>query len=108
MAVYGENHPDVADCYYNIAAIYYKSGELDKALEVYERSLGILLEIYDDTHINVAVCYMKMSEIYRIQGNKAKFLDCLKHMYRIMSVNLPEEHSTIISLKKEIESLESK
>ena len=41
----GENHPDVASSYNNIANVYSDQGELDKALEYHNKSLTIKLNI---------------------------------------------------------------
>ncbi len=44
IATFGENHPNVAGSYNNIAVIYYNQGKYDDALELLNKALNILLQ----------------------------------------------------------------
>ena len=40
----GDDHPDVADTYNNMAVVYYNQGKYEEALAMYEKALSIRLK----------------------------------------------------------------
>lgn len=53
LAIYHENHPDVAISYYNIGSLHCNQGEYKKALECYDKALKIQLSYFDENHPDV-------------------------------------------------------
>ena len=50
----GDDHPDVATTYNNMANVYNKQGKNDEALAMYEKALSIRLKKLGDDHPDVA------------------------------------------------------
>ncbi|KAJ1463766.1 expressed protein, partial [Baffinella frigidus] len=50
----GEDHPDVAATYNNIASVYDKQGKHEMALELYEKGLAIKIKALGEDHPSVA------------------------------------------------------
>jgi tetratricopeptide (TPR) repeat protein len=50
----GENHPDVATSYYNIAIVYNSKGDYDNALDYFNKALTIYKSALGDSHPDVA------------------------------------------------------
>ncbi|MBK6983619.1 MAG: tetratricopeptide repeat protein [Bacteroidetes bacterium] len=69
----------------SIGSIYSRSGNIDKALEFYEKALKISREIEDDKA--VSYCLNNIAYIYDSQGFVAKAIDyyykALKQMSKI-------------------------
>ena len=53
-ALYGPNHPNLADSLSNLAILYNQSGEYDKAQPLYERALQIYQTVHGPDHPDVA------------------------------------------------------
>ena len=51
----GDDHPDVATTYNNMASVYDNQGKYDEALAMYEKSLSIKLKKLGDDHPDVAI-----------------------------------------------------
>ncbi|MGC1122969.1 MAG: tetratricopeptide repeat protein, partial [Candidatus Methanofastidiosia archaeon] len=57
LAIYGENHPDVARDYNNLGLAWYALGDSRKAIDYYEKALKIDVGIYGENHPDVARDY---------------------------------------------------
>ena len=53
-ALYGPNHPNLADSLSNLAILYNQSGAYDKAQPLYERALRIYETVHGPDHPDVA------------------------------------------------------
>ncbi|MDE7386308.1 MAG: tetratricopeptide repeat protein, partial [Muribaculaceae bacterium] len=53
LDILGENHPAVAGIYFNIGCTYYRQGDYVRALEYFEKTLGIRLRYFDENHPDV-------------------------------------------------------
>ena len=53
-ALYGPNHPNLADSLSNLAILYNQSGDYDKAQPLYERALQIYQTVHGPDHADVA------------------------------------------------------
>ena len=62
----------MASCYNNIGLVYANQGDYPKALEYYEKSLAIYLNVYGENHPYVAVLYECLYYIYTKLGNTEK------------------------------------
>ena len=75
----GENHPDTASSYNNLAQVYQEKGELETALDFYNKTLTIKLSTVGDSHPHVASCYNNIGNIYADR----KQLDLALEQYKI-------------------------
>ena len=53
LKMLGDNHPDLAGLYHNITILYEEQGDLDKALEYYNKSLNIRLSTVGASNADV-------------------------------------------------------
>ena len=53
-ALYGPNHPNLADSLSNLAILYNQNGAYDKAQPLYERALHIYEAVHGPDHPDVA------------------------------------------------------
>ena len=66
----GPEHPDVATCLNNLAAVYYTQGKCAEAEPLYERSLKIRKKMLRPDHPDVATTYENMAVLYRQIGKE--------------------------------------
>ena len=105
MKKLGDDHPDVATTYNNMAIVYNKQGNYDKVLEYYEMSLVIRLKKLGDDHPDVANTKYNLALLYKNKLNnkveaKKLFEDCV----RIYTTAYGEDHTETIDAKKKVES----
>jgi Tfp pilus assembly protein PilF len=71
----GQNHIDVAACYDNLATVYARLGDLDKAEVCSKTALKIRRDNLNDDHVDVAVPYKNVMAVDhsedRLSSNKA-------------------------------------
>ena len=75
LNLHGEQHPDVADSYRNIADALDDQGEYTKAMENFEKALAIRLKVYGEEHPDVAASFNDMCIINRQLGQYGKALE---------------------------------
>ena len=74
--VFGEDHPNVATSYNNLASGYYRLAEYNKAKELHEKALIIRTNNFGEDHADVAKSYSTLAPVYYSMGeyNQAKEL----------------------------------
>ena len=90
--VLGEEHPNTATIYNNLAMVYNDRGEYEKAEELYEKSLRISEKVLGEEHPDTAASYNNLAEMYRIQGEYEKAEKLNEKSLRIREKLLGEEH----------------
>jgi len=78
MAVGGLGHLDMAAAFFTLGIVHFLQRNYDKALELYEKSLDIIVKIRGSDHMDVAAVYNNMSCVYYKQD---KYEEALA-MYR--------------------------
>ena len=93
--IFGEDHPDVASSYNNLASVYSSLGEYNQAEELYEKALVIWKKINVEDHVDVATIYDNLASVYWSLGkcNQAKELNIKALMIR--KKILDEDHPHI-------------
>jgi hypothetical protein len=72
----GQDHPDVAASYNNIANIYDDQGKYEEALEMHTKSLDIKTRMYGvNNHLDVAASYMGLGIVYESLGKYEEALE---------------------------------
>jgi len=74
IARYGDDHPNVAECYNNIGMVYRVQGEYDEALVQYQKSLEIQIRVLGCEDENVAASYNNIGIVFTVQGDHKKAL----------------------------------
>ena len=99
----GETHPDVAASYNNIGLAYYSLGDYDKALEYYNKALGIQLNVLGENHPDVATIldclvflYSETQQFLKAYKTAEDALNIRKRLY---------EESALANEKQYIEAL---
>ena len=94
--------------YHNLANIYSDTGELDKAIEYYSKSLVMTLRTHGDEHPDVAAAYSNIGVIYDDQGNLTKALEYHQKSLEIELNSLGQDHPNVATSYNNIASIYSK
>ncbi len=90
--VLGNEHPDTAKAYLDIAIIYYKNGDYSKALELNKKTLSIFEKALGKENLNTASTYNEIANIYNIQGNYSEAIEWFKKTMDIFENIFGKEH----------------
>ncbi|MBR3460290.1 MAG: tetratricopeptide repeat protein, partial [Clostridia bacterium] len=71
----GEEHPDTATSYNNIALVYAAKGEYDRALEYHEKALAIREKVLGKEHPDTATSYNNIALVYYAKGEYDRALE---------------------------------
>ena len=95
IKLFGENHQDIAQSYLNIGLTYLRMGDYSKALEMYRKSLPILLQLFGENHSYVAENYMYIGNVYRYKGDYNQALEYLQKSLTIWKNLFGAKHPSI-------------
>lgn len=70
-ALYGPNHPNLADSLSNLAILYNQNGDYDKAQPLYERALQIYQTAHGPDHPDVAHTLTDLAVLHLEQASDA-------------------------------------
>ncbi|WP_256379269.1 tetratricopeptide repeat protein [Brasilonema sennae] len=91
----GEEHPDVAASYNNLALLYYFQGRYTNAEPLYIKALELRQRLLGEEHPDVANSYNNLAELYRSQGRYTEaeplYINALELRLRLLG----EEHPDI-------------
>ena len=90
--ILGEEHPNIAASYNNLAVVYQSQGEYKKAEELYEKSLRIKKRILGKEHPKIAVSYHSLAGVYLHRDEYKHALDYFVKAYKIFLNKLGSEH----------------
>ena len=91
-AVLGDDHPDTAGTYHNMAVVCKNQGQYDKALGYYEKALAIRRAVFGDDHPHTASTYNNMASVYDNQGQYDKALEYYEKALAIRRAVLGDDH----------------
>lgn len=74
----GENHPDVARCYSEMASFYERFGWLGNSLEFYLEAYKILVVRFGPYHVNTQAVYANIKKVYSQWNTEGNFDQWLK------------------------------
>jgi tetratricopeptide (TPR) repeat protein len=69
QTILGNNHPDTAKSYNNLALVLDEKGDYDGALEEYEKSLAIIESVFGTNHPITATVYDNIGRVLRAKGD---------------------------------------
>ena len=90
--VLGEEHPDTASTYNNMATTFEKQHKYEKALDLYEKALAIREKVLGEEHPDTATIYNNMALTYDYRGSPEKALEWYEKALAIRKKVLGEEH----------------
>ncbi|KAJ1469068.1 hypothetical protein T484DRAFT_1982955, partial [Baffinella frigidus] len=99
IKVHGEEHPDVATSYNNIASLFQSQGKYPEALELHTKSLAIDLKLHGPEHPGVARSYNNMACVYFKSQGKEK--EAMEFFEKSLAINLKffgPEHPEVLGL----------
>ena len=88
----GPNHVDVALSYNNIGLVYSKKGDLDQALDNYQRAQEIKEKQQGPNHVDVADSYNNIGEVYSKKGDLDQAMDYYQRALEIKEKQLGPNH----------------
>jgi tetratricopeptide (TPR) repeat protein/ribonuclease BN (tRNA processing enzyme) len=103
--ILGEEHPDTATTYNNIAAVYSNQGEYDRALEWYTKALTIRERVLGIEHPSTAATYNNIAAVYSNQCEYNKALEWYKKALAIYETALGKTHPNTATTYNNIASV---
>ncbi|MHC5937192.1 tetratricopeptide repeat protein [Nostoc sp.] len=91
----GEEHPDVATSYNNLAAIYNSQGQYSEAEPLYKKALELWQRLLGEEHPHVATSYNNLGLLYESQGRYSEAEPLYKKALELWQRLLGEEHRDV-------------
>ncbi|MBQ5607295.1 MAG: tetratricopeptide repeat protein, partial [Prevotella sp.] len=88
--------------YGNIGSVYSSQGDYPKALEYYQKALGIWEKVFGTEHPNVATSYGNIGIVYSSQGDYMRALENFNKSLTLYEKILGAEHSNTIMVREHI------
>ncbi len=88
----GEEHPDTAIGYNNLAGVYKSQGKYREAEELYEKSLRIRERVLGEEHPDTAIGYNNLAGVYESQGKYKMAIPYFFKAYIILLDRLGIDH----------------
>ena len=102
----GENHPDTAISYGNLALLYHAMGEYKKAEPLFLKSQKIKEEVLGENHPSTATSYNNLALLYDAMGEYQKSYGFMKRALEIREFVLPENHPYTIGSRDNLKEIE--
>ncbi len=98
--VLGEEHPDTAASYNNLAGVYASQGEYGKAEVLYKKALAIRERVLGEEHPDTATSYNNLAYVYERQGRYEIAINYYCKAYSVFVCRLGIDHPhTKVTLK---------
>jgi tetratricopeptide (TPR) repeat protein len=88
----GEQHPDTARSYNNVASYLKEQGKAARALPLFEKALAICKEVLGERHLYTATSYYNVADCLQEQGKAAQALPLHEKALAICKEVLGERH----------------
>ena len=88
----GEEHPDVATSYNNLALLYYSQGRYSEAEPLYKKALELRQRLLGEEYPDVATSYNDLALLYCSQGRYSEAEPLYKKALELWQRLLGEEH----------------
>ena len=92
LAHYGEEHPRVADMYFNIGGTYLAMKVVEKAHEYIDKSLQIRISLFGKDHFAVALCLMNIGRSFMLEGKLKKGSSHMQEAKELFSKHFGIDH----------------
>ncbi|MDZ7962310.1 MAG: tetratricopeptide repeat protein [Aulosira sp. DedQUE10] len=91
----GQEHPDVATSYNNLAALYRSQGRYSEAEPLYQTALSLRQRLLGQEHPDVATSYNNLALLYYSQGRYSEAEPLLQKALSLWQRLLGEEHPDV-------------
>ncbi|MBD2341426.1 tetratricopeptide repeat protein, partial [Calothrix sp. FACHB-156] len=91
----GEEHPDVATSYNNLALLYYFQGQYSEAEPLLKKALELRQRLLGEEHPDVATSYNNLAELYESQGRYSEAEPLYQKALELLQRLLGEEHPSV-------------
>jgi tetratricopeptide (TPR) repeat protein len=91
----GEEHPDVATSYNNLAGLYRSQGRYSEAEPLYKKALELYQRLLGEEHPDVATCYNNLAALYDWQGRYSEAEPLYKKALELRQRLLGEKHPSV-------------
>ncbi|MEJ1930063.1 tetratricopeptide repeat protein [Nostoc sp. NIES-2111] len=93
----GEEHPDVATSYNNLAVLYSNQGRYSEAEPLYKKALKLRQRVLGEEHPYIASSYNNLAGLYESQGRYSEAEPLYKKALKLCQRLLGEEHPYVAS-----------
>ncbi|MDZ8027733.1 MAG: tetratricopeptide repeat protein [Nostoc sp. DedQUE11] len=93
----GEEHPDVASSYNNLAGLYLSQGKYSEAEPLYQTALSLRQRLLGEDHFDVATSYNNLAALYYFQGRYSEAEPLYQTALSLRKRLLGEEHPHVAS-----------
>ncbi|MCX6647089.1 MAG: FxSxx-COOH system tetratricopeptide repeat protein [bacterium] len=94
-SLYGDKHPNIANCFYNLGKIHLKNYELDEALKCFNNALEIDHDYYGEINPVVARDLIKLAHTYRFCFDFEKSRENYERAMRISESEFGPDHPEV-------------
>ena len=94
----GERHPDVAQSYNNLAALYESMGRYEEAEKLFKKTLALRLEILPENHPDIMSSYWWLATIASRQENYEEAIAHYQKAINIAQGTLGENHPNTVQI----------
>ena len=94
-SLYGEEHPNIANCIYALGKIHLKNYELDESIECFNRAVEIDRKSYGENHAVVARDLIKLAHAYRFRFDFEKSRENYELAMKILESEFGTDHTEV-------------
>ena len=88
----GEEHPDTAISFNNLANLYVREGRYNDAEKLYRKCLEVIKRVLGEEHPNTVLIYNNLAKVCVRQGNYEDAFTLLEKAYHIFMDSLGRNH----------------
>ena len=100
--VLGENHPETLTSMNNLALLYDKQGESEKAMLLFEECLRMHKTVLGD-HRETIITLINLAGLYKVKGESGKALSLYEEGLRMSNIVFGNDQLDILSLITQME-----
>lgn len=104
-SLYGEEHPNIAKCFYNLGKIYLKDYDLDKAVNCFEKALEIDEKSFGSDHPVVARDLVKLAHSFKFSFELEMSKVHYERALRILENEFGPDHPEVASCAEHLSYL---
>ena len=101
----GEEHPDVATSYNNLAQLYKSQGRYSEAEPLCKKALELFQRLLGEEHPDVATSYNNLAGLYKSQGRYSEAEPLYKKALSIAELSLGVDHPRTVTIRENLKSL---
>jgi tetratricopeptide (TPR) repeat protein len=101
----GDEHPDVATSFNNLAALYESQGRYSEAEPLYQQALALMQKLLGDEHPDVATSFNNLGSLRFSQGRYQEAATYLERALALIERLLGPDHPNTQTMRAEILTL---